>query len=81
MLPTDYDDLPMFEKTAKNRFKSKYTSKQIWTMCLRKRSYARMSTAKEVIVRAKAERQEELRAYRCPVCKKIHVTKRELFAW
>lgn len=46
-------------------------------MCRKKRAYDSMRQAKAVIARVLSDRNDVVRAYQCPICDKIHLTKAE----
>ncbi len=67
------EDLPNFEKFKKtDRGMARKTQ---WHMCLKKKSYSDEATVGSLKRKIKNERGVELRFYRCPMCKKYHLTK------
>ena len=48
-----------------------------YKMCLNKRLYITLDEAKRVLVQRQKETIEELRIYKCPICKGFHLTSKE----
>jgi hypothetical protein len=75
------DDSPTFEKfrRPKKPGRVEYTTKQAWSMCGRKKGYSKYMA--KAVISAALERGDELRAYTCPICRMLHVTKKVLYSW
>lgn len=68
------EDSPTFEKIKKRDQNLNMARKTQWNMCLKKKGYDE-SVVGSLKKKIQNDRGVELRFYKCPLCKKYHLTK------
>lgn len=66
------DDAPAFEKFTRRR--GGRTQGETWSMCRKKTTYNSVTIARRVQAKVMQDRGADVRIYRCPVCRKWHLS-------